>query len=131
MSDFKDMLLEKGKCTFFIKRPMKTTTPGLLLCSQKTLQIGTFALWLQSLITYKLQETYQPLINWLLATRNHARQLPQARLAGGVKLYLGKQELILKNIFNRNTRCTGLIHAVRDWYPLLLSNFRTRHDLYP
>ena len=26
--NIKDMLLEKGKCTFFIKRPMKTTKPG-------------------------------------------------------------------------------------------------------
>ena len=24
----KDIVLEKGKCTFFIKRPMKTTKPG-------------------------------------------------------------------------------------------------------
>ena len=34
----------------------------------------------------------------MLATRNHTRQSPQARLAGGAKSYLGKQELILKNI---------------------------------
>ena len=27
-SNIKDMLLERGKCTFFIKRPMKTTKPG-------------------------------------------------------------------------------------------------------
>ena len=26
--DIKDMLLEKGKCTFFMKRPVKTTKPG-------------------------------------------------------------------------------------------------------
>ena len=26
--NIKDMLLERGKCTFFIKRPMKTTKPG-------------------------------------------------------------------------------------------------------
>ena len=26
--NIKDMLLEKGKCTFFIKRPIKTTKPG-------------------------------------------------------------------------------------------------------
>ena len=26
--NIKDMVLEKGKCTFFIKRPMKTTKPG-------------------------------------------------------------------------------------------------------
>ena len=27
--NIKDLLLEKGRCTFFIKRPMKTTKPGL------------------------------------------------------------------------------------------------------
>ena len=38
------------------------------------------------------------MISVLLATRNHIRQSPQARLAGGAKSYLGKQELILKII---------------------------------
>ena len=39
----KDMILEKSKCTFFIKRPMKTRKPGFHqspVVSQNTLQIG-------------------------------------------------------------------------------------------
>ena len=43
----RDMLLEKGKCTFFVKKSMKTTKPGFHqspTVSQNTLQIGKFAL---------------------------------------------------------------------------------------
>ena len=45
--NIKDILLEKGKCTFFIKKPMKTTKPGFHqspIVSQNTLRIGKFAL---------------------------------------------------------------------------------------
>ena len=130
--NIKNMVIENGKCTLFITRPLSTTKPGfhqsrsshpeaflgkgvLKICSKftgehpcrsaisiKLLCKNTSGRLLLSVSYEKLQQTYESLINLSLAARNHIRQSSQARLVGGAKSYLGKQKLILKS--TRNTQ---------------------------
>ena len=117
--NIKDMLLEKGKCTSFVMRSINTTKPGFhqspIAFSEYPSNRKIFVVKLP--ITEKLQKTYESLINLLLATRNHIRQSPQARLAGGAKSYFGKQELILKSIR----------HTQQDQPPQLRQKLRNYH----
>ena len=126
--NIKNMVIENGKCTLFITRPLSTTKPefhqsrsshpeaflgkGVLkICSKftgehpcrsaisiKLLCKNTSGRLLLSVSYEKLRQTYESLINVSLAARNHIRQSSQARLAGGAKSYLGKPKLILKSI---------------------------------
>ena len=85
----KDMVLEKGKCTFFIKRPMKTTIPDF---HQSPIAFSEYPsntkICSVTAITHYLEITKDLRIT----------ESPPARLARGAKDYLGKQELILKII---------------------------------
>ena len=102
--NIKDMVLKKGKCTFFIKRPLKTTKPDFhqspvafseYPSNSKICIVTTITHYLE--ITKDLRITAQPIISY---KKPHKAVTTMCKiiLAGGAKSYLEKQELILKSI---------------------------------
>ena len=118
--NIKNMVLERSKCTFFIKKPMKTTKPGF---HQSPIAFSEYPsngkICIVTTFTHGLgiTKTYKSMISLLLTARHHIRQSPQAQLAGGAKSYLGKQELILKKTH----------HTQLDQPPQVRQNFRDYH----
>ena len=90
--NIKNMLLEKDKCTFFIKRPIKTTKPGFHQFSIAFLEYpSNRKIRIATTITHYLEITKDLRITDQLIISYRTRQSPQARLAGGAKPYLGKR----------------------------------------
>ena len=98
--NIKDMLLEKGKCTFFIKRPIKTTKPGFhqspivfseYPSNRKICIVTTITHY--SEITKDLRVTDQLIISY----KKPHKAVTTSTIS---RSYLGKQELILKSIYH-------------------------------